>query len=133
MRSCQGVVTMNQCVIRSPGPGDWPRIAELLAESIPNALASHFGQNFGSIYYRHLAESPGACSFAAFDGAGTLAGVVIGTLDRQHSRQLPLVLKLRLLLAAHYRLLSPASLSWLANRRRTVSRPEGCGSARPRA
>lgn len=122
---------MNQCVLRSPAPGDWRRIAELLADAIPNALASHFGWRFGARYYRHLAESPGACSFAAFDANGTLAGVVIGTLDRQCSRQLPLELKLQLLVDAHYRALTPGFLRWLANSRRTAIRSKSAAGVRP--
>ncbi len=32
------------------------------------------GRRFAALYWRHLAESPGACSIGVYDGAGTLAG-----------------------------------------------------------
>jgi ribosomal protein S18 acetylase RimI-like enzyme len=124
---------MKQCELRAPVTGDWPRIAELLADSIPNALVSRLGRRFGAFYYRHLAEKPDAFSLAAFDGAGTLAGVIIGTLDRQRSRRLPFGLKLRLIAAAHFRLLSPGFLRWLTKSRRTATRPETAVDARPQA
>lgn len=124
---------MNQCIIRSPTRGDWPRIAELFANSLPNALASSFGNSFGAYYYRHIAEGPGAVCFAAFDKAGALAGVVIGTLDRQHVHHLPFSLKLQLLAAAHFRLFSPTFLHWLANSRHTTKRPGATAKTQPQA
>lgn len=124
---------MNQCELRFPVGGDWPRIAELLAEAIPNALASRFGRRFGALYYRHLAESPGACSVVAVARAEILAGVVIGTLDRQSSRRLSCGLKLRLLAAAHLRILKPEALLWLASSTRTTPRTAAEGAATPQA
>lgn len=116
---------MNQCSIRSPKLDDWPHIADLFTSSLPNALASSFGRSFGACYYRHIAEGPGAVSYAAFDRAGTLAGVVIGTLDRRSAHHPPFTLKLQLLAAAHIRLLSPTFLRWLVNSRYTTKRPDG--------
>lgn len=115
---------MNQCILRSPKPEDWPDIAELFANSIPNALASSLGRRFGVCYYRHIAEDPEATSIAAFDKAGTLAGIVIGTLNRQRVLRPPFILKLRLLAAAHFRLFSPAFLRWLADSRHTTKRQD---------
>ena len=111
-------------LLRSPKPEDWPQIAELFAKSIPNALASSLGRRFGVCYYRHMAEAPGGVSIAAFDQAGTLAGVVIGTLDRQRVLRPPFMLKLQLVIAAHFRLFSPAFLRWLADSRHTSKRED---------
>ncbi|MDZ4183695.1 MAG: GNAT family N-acetyltransferase [Desulfuromonadales bacterium] len=111
-------------LLRSPKPEDWPQIAELFAKSIPNALASSLGRPFGVCYYRHMAEAPGSVSIAAFDQAGTLAGVVIGTLDRQRVLRPPFTLKLQLVIAAHFRLFSPAFLRWLADSRHTSKRED---------
>ena len=109
-------------LLRPPKPEDWPQIAELFAKSIPNALASSLGPRFGVCYYRYMAEAPGAISVAAFDQAGTLAGIVIGTLDRQRVLRTPFILKLQLVIAAHFRLFSPAFLRWLADSRHTSKR-----------
>ena len=124
---------MNRCILRSPTQEDWPPIAELFAKSLPNALASSFGPTFGACYYRHIAEGPGAASFAAFDKAETLAGVIIGTLDRKRVYNPPLPLKLRFLAAAHIRLLSPAFLHWLANSRHTTKRADAADHNQPQA
>lgn len=119
---------MNQCILRSPKVEDWPHIAELFANSIPNALASSLGRRFGVCYYRHIAEDPEASSIAAFDKAGTLAGVVIGTLNRHRVHRPPLILKLRLLAAAHFRLFSPTFLHWLVNSRHTTKSQDSSNS-----
>lgn len=111
-------------LLRSPKPDDWPHIADLFANSIPNALASSLGRRFGVCYYRNIAEAPGAVSIAAFDQAGTLAGVVIGTLDRQRVIRPPFILKLQLVMAAHFRLFSPAFLRWLADSHHTTKRQD---------
>jgi ribosomal protein S18 acetylase RimI-like enzyme len=124
----QKVVAMNQCILRSPKPEDWPNIADLLANSIPNALASSLGRRFGVCYYRHIAEDPEAISIAAFDKDGTLAGVVIGTLNRRHVLRPPFIFKLRLVAAAHFRLFSPAFLRWIANSRHTTKRQDSANS-----
>ena len=124
---------MNRCILRSPTQKDWPHIAELFANSLPNALASSFGPSFGACYYRHIAAGPGAASFAAFDEAGTLAGVVIGTLDRKRVYDPPLLLKLRFLAAAHIRLFFPAFLYWLANSRHTTKRADATDNNQPQA
>jgi ribosomal protein S18 acetylase RimI-like enzyme len=80
-----------------------------------------------------MAESPGAVTFAAFDKTGTLAGVIIGTLDRQRARRLPIILMLQLLAAAHFRLLSFDFLRWLVNSRHTSKRPDVAADAELRA
>jgi ribosomal protein S18 acetylase RimI-like enzyme len=125
--------TLNRCILRSPTQEDWPPIAELFAKSLPNALVSSFGPGFGACYYRHIAEGPGSASFAAFDEAGALAGVVLGTLDRKRVYHPPLFLKLRFLAAAHIRLLSPAFLYWLANSRYTTKRVDAADNNQPQA
>ena len=124
---------LNQCILRSPILEDWPRIAELFANSLPNARASSFGRRFGACYYRHIAEGPGAVSFAAYDKAGTLAGVVIGTLDRQRAHRTSFTLNLQLLIAAHFRLLTPAFLRWLVDSRHTTKRPDAATENQPQA
>lgn len=124
---------MNRCILRSPTQEDWPHIAELFVKSLPNALASSFGPSFGAFYYRNIAEGPGAACFAAVDEAETLAGVIIGTLDRKRVNHPPLLLKLRFLAAAHIRLLSPDFLYWLANSRHTTKRADAAGNNQPKA
>lgn len=116
---------MSQCSIRAPKRDDWPHIADLFASSLPNALASSFGRRFGACYYRHIAEGPGAVSYVAVDKTGTLAGVVIGTLDRRSFNHHPFFIKLQLLAAAHVRLFSPTFLRWLVNSRHTTKRQDG--------
>lgn len=123
---------MNRCFIRSPRAEEWPRITELLVNSFPNAVVSQFGLNFAARYYRYLAEGPDGCILAAFDRVGTLAGVVIGTVDRKRARRLPFGFILRLLVAANYRLLSRDFLLWLANSHRTETKT-AVASSRPQA
>lgn len=124
---------MNRCFIRSPRAKDWPQISKLLVASFPNALVSQFGLNFATLYYRHLAEGPCARILGAFDRAGELAGVVIGTVDRKRTRQLPFALILRLLLAANYRLFSRSFFLWLANSQRTETKTAAVATAGPQA
>ena len=123
-KNCNGEAIL----LRSPKPEDWPHIAELFAKSLPNALASSLGRRFGVCYYRYMAEASGAVSVAAFDQTGTLAGIVIGTLDRQRVLRPPFSLKLQLLAAAHFRLFSPAFLRWLAYSRHTTKRLDTANS-----
>lgn len=124
---------MTRCILRSPKKEDWPHIAELLAKSLPNALASSFGPSFGTCYYRHIAEGPGAVCIAAFDEAEALAGVIIGTLNRKRVSHPPLLLRLRFIAAAHIRLLSPAFVKWLANSRHTTKRADVVDNNQPQA
>lgn len=124
---------MERCLIRSPVEKDWEQIIKLLVTSFPNAFVSQFGLDFAALYYRHLANDPDTCVLAAFDRTGELAGVVIGTVDRQRARLLPFSFILRLVVAANYRLLSRSFLLWLANSQRTETKVADTANARPQA
>lgn len=105
---------MVQTLLREPQASEWDDIARLVATSIPHYIVSQLGPRFGAIYYRHIAGHPASCSLAAYDEADNIAGVILGTLDRQAARRFTLPVAARLLLAANFRLLSPAFLCWLA-------------------
>jgi ribosomal protein S18 acetylase RimI-like enzyme len=119
--------------LRPPHESYWLQIAALLAATLPNALVSHFGPRFGALYYRHFAESPdGFCRVACRD-SGRVVGVVIGTRDRNLARRLSLPLLLRLLAAAHLRLLSPRFLGWLCATFRSTAPPRAPRGDHPQA
>lgn len=100
-------------IIRPPRNGEWGKIAELLAESIPNALVSSLGRKFGSLYYEHIAKHRLFCRYAAFDKDDRLAGVILGTLGHKASKVLNFSLIFRLLLAANFRLFSRMVFRWV--------------------
>lgn len=107
--------TENAYVFRPPGDNQWLDIAALIASSLPNALVSRLGPHFGALYYRNIAIREYSCCYAAFDKTGRLAGVILGTLDRNAAKSLDFSLKARLLLAANVRLFSPAVFRWLVS------------------
>ncbi len=100
-------------LITKPGKNHWRDIAELVASSIPNALVSNLGPNFGALYYENIAKHHLSCSYAALDKTGRLAGIILGTLDSTKGKHLDFTLKARLLLAANLRLFSPSVFRWL--------------------
>ena len=100
-------------IIRPPEINEWIDIAELIADSIPNALVSKLGVKFGSLYYEHISKHHLSCSYAAFGNTGRLAGIVLGTLDHNAEYPLDFTLKIKLLLAANLRLLSPKVFRWI--------------------
>jgi len=104
---------LTTCTLRAPRDQEWDDIARLVAAAIPSYLVSQLGPRFGASYYRHLADNPKTFSIAAYDDAGKLGGIILGTLDRQAVRRLKLPVIARLLLAANIRLLQPAFLGWL--------------------
>lgn len=104
--------TENAFTYRSPENYHWVDIAVLIASSVPNALISRLGKQFGALYYKNIAKSEYSYSLAAFDRTDRLAGVILGTLDRDAAKSLNFKLKIRLLLAANVRLFSPAVFRW---------------------
>ena len=103
----------DEFLITNPGTNHWMDIAELIAFSVPNALVSKLGPRFGTLYYEYISKHPLSCSYAAFDKSGRLAGIILGTLDRNSAKQLDANLKIRLLLNANFRLFSSAVIGWL--------------------
>lgn len=100
-------------LITNPGNNHWIDIAEFIAVSIPNALVSSLGKNFGALYYENISKHPLSCSYAALDKDGRLAGIILGTLDHNSTKRLDFVFIAKLLLAANFRLFSPAVFKWL--------------------
>ena len=41
-------------IIEIPQERHWPAISDLIAEAIPNAIVSHLGTSFGSLYYNNI-------------------------------------------------------------------------------
>lgn len=113
--------THNAYIFRHPGDHQWLDMAALIATSLPHALVSHLGTHFGALYYRNIARREYSFSYAAFDKNGRLAGVILGTLDRDAAKSLDFTLKAKLLLAANVRLFSPAVFRWLVTGLRTRS------------
>lgn len=109
-----GKGTQSAFIYLPPGDNHWIDIAVLIASSIPNALISRLGKHFGALYYKNIARREYSCCYAAFDKTGRLAGVILGTLDRNEAKSLDFSLKIRLLLAANVRLFSPAVFRWFA-------------------
>jgi GNAT superfamily N-acetyltransferase len=106
-------IIIDDFLITKPGKNHWRDISELLSSSIPNALVSNLGPNFGALYYENIAKHHLSCSYAALDKTGRLAGIILGTLDSTKGKQLNFSLKVRLLLAANLRIFSPSVFRWL--------------------
>ena len=128
-------------IIASADQGDFRKIAGLIRSSIPNALVSHLGLQFGSAYYATMVARPGSCGFVARDAVGRVIGVSIGSLDSVGlQRDLLRSQIVTLLLAANVRLLRPAVLWWLTQGIRarldgskSVVSDDATGVERPRA
>ena len=126
-------MTMPQYSLRSPHASEWDAVARMIANAIPTYLVSQLGVRFSSLYYRHLTAHPGTCSLAAYDERGNLAGFVLGCADSQGAKQLRLPVVARLLLAANYRLVSPAFLSWLVRGVLNLMQPKDIVPQKPKA
>ncbi|MCK5173262.1 MAG: GNAT family N-acetyltransferase [Planctomycetes bacterium] len=106
---------MNRYTIDQAAVNQWPKIAELIAHSIPNALISKLGAKFGGMYYRKFTEQDCSCCYVASDESKNILGVIIGTTDfpRVHSIAFKGQL-VKLLIAANLKLLSWSVISWVA-------------------
>lgn len=94
--------------------GDFREISGLLRSSIPNALVSHLGLQFGSAYYAAIVAQPESFGFVARDAQGSVVGVIIGSLDALlRKRFLTLSQIVTLILAANVRLARPALVWWM--------------------
>lgn len=96
-----------------PQDEQWCSIADLISQSIPNAIISHLGRKFGTLYYKELASSKCSCAFVSTDEFGAINGVVIGTTDHSASYSRINTSKMSLLAAANIRLLKFSVLRWI--------------------
>lgn len=90
------------------------QIAGLIRSSIPNALVSHLGLKFGSVYYSAMVTRSASYGFVANDPEGNVVGVLIGSLNSVGLQRELLRSQIgRLLFAANVHLLKPAVVWWL--------------------
>ena len=109
---------------------DWLDAALLIARAIPNTVLSKLGAAFGAAFYRRIAEQDSTCMYAVRDGRGKIAGIIIGTIKASQAyREAVRGHKMRLLMAANFRLLHVAVLVWLL--RAIVCRLSGKAGALP--
>ena len=104
---------MKKYKIVAPEPYHWKSISRLISMSIPNAIISHLGVRFGSIYYQNTSQNTDTCCFIALDNSQKVIGVILGSMDSEHAKKISNALKVKLLIAANIRLLSPAFLKWI--------------------
>lgn len=99
--------------IITPQQKHWNHISDLIAKSIPNAMVSHLGTEFGAAYYQNISQNDNVCSLIALDSSENVAGVIIAVLDRNTARKISKYMSLKLFFKANFRLLSPTVLKWL--------------------
>jgi ribosomal protein S18 acetylase RimI-like enzyme len=92
----------------------WKQSAHLVIDGVPNSVISHLGLDFNIRFYKAIAESVVSCAFFAIGESGKVEGMIIGTLDKDHTyyrsiREHPITMAI----AANFRLLSPAVLKWI--------------------
>jgi ribosomal protein S18 acetylase RimI-like enzyme len=101
--------------IITPQSKHWNCISDLIARTIPNAIVSHLGTDFGTTYYQNISQNEGVCSLIAQDSSENVIGVIIGVLDRNAAKKISKRMSLKLLFKVNFKLLSPAVLKWLFN------------------
>jgi ribosomal protein S18 acetylase RimI-like enzyme len=99
--------------IITPQQRHWNHISSLIARSIPNAMVSHLGTDFGAAYYQNISQNDNVCCLMALDSSENVAGVIIAVLDRNTVRKISKYMSLKLIFKANFRLLSPTVLKWL--------------------
>jgi len=72
---------MSQYTIGEIRNSELTEVAKSVAQAIPNALISKFGNKFGAIFYSKLVELEYSCGYVARDESGNISGVIIGTTD----------------------------------------------------
>ena len=105
---------MDTVIITEINSEEWPDIAALIAQAVPNALISKLGKAVGAAFYAKIVEQEYSCAYVAKDESGNIVGVIIGTTDHPKARSIAFKGQLaKLLLAANFRLLSWSAISWL--------------------
>lgn len=96
-----------------PSDKDWGAISELISKSIPNAIISHLGINFGKLFYRSLSEHKCSCAYVYKNSYGSIKGVIIGTSDHSASYSAIKKYKYKLLLAVNVRVFKWTVIKWI--------------------
>jgi len=105
---------LNQHTAGQVENGEWLDVAQLIAEGVPNAIFTKLGRSFSAAFYKRVSAQDYSFAYVARDNAGTIVGVIIGTLDYLQAYSIALKSqRLKLLLAANFRLLSWSVISWV--------------------
>ena len=103
---------MKKYKIYTPEPSHWQNISRLIGLSIPNAIIFHLGNRFASIYYQNIFQNTNSCCFVALGDRDKVVGVIIGTVNCSEAKTMSPKKKIKLLMSANTRLLSPFFLKW---------------------
>lgn len=105
---------MDAVIITEINCEEWPDIAALIAQAIPNALISKLGKAVGAAFYAKIVEQDCSCAYVAKDESGNIVGVITGTTDYSRVRSIAFKGQLaKLLIAANIRLLRWPVISWV--------------------
>lgn len=106
----------NEYTIKEISLEHWPTGISLIARTLNNSLLGWFGKSFISIFYMSLSDLEHCCAYAAYDKSGEMAGVIIGSLDYRKAYSEVLKKKrIKLFLAANFRILRWSVIKWFLN------------------